>query len=159
VRAGVTLAPMAVAFLVASLQTSRLVPRYGRAVVTAGALAQLAGLAALGVTLAVTWPRVEPAQLTAALAVMGYGQGLVMPTLLRVVLSDVPVEVAGAGSGVFTTMQQVSLAVGVGTLGTLFVTLAPAARLGVLGATLLVVAVQGLVAGGIAVGSRGFART
>jgi hypothetical protein len=150
---------MAVAFLVASLQTPRLVTRYGRDVVAAGALAQLAGLVALGATLAVTWPRVEPAHLAAGLVVTGYGQGLLMPTLLRVVLSGVPVEVAGAGSGVFTTMQQVSLAVGVGTLGTLFVTLAPAGRLGTLHATLLVLGVQALVAAVIAVGSRGFAKT
>ena len=62
--------------------------------------------------------------------VMGFGQGLTMPSLIRVVLSEVPIESAGAGSGVFTTMQQLSLAVGVASLGTLFISLSAASHLG-----------------------------
>ncbi len=69
-----------------------------------------------------------------------------------------PVEWAGAGSGVLTTMQQVSLAVGVATLGTLFVALAAPTRLGTLHAALVVVLVQVAVAAGIALGSRGLPR-
>jgi hypothetical protein len=89
---------------------------------------------------------------------MGYGQGLVMPPLIRVVLSEVPIESAGAGSGVLTTTQQVSLAVGVATFGSLFLTLAPAARFGTLHAALLVLAIQAVLAAGIAVASRGLPR-
>jgi hypothetical protein len=85
---------------------------------------------------------------------MGFGQGWVMPSLIRVVLSDVPVASAGVGSGVLTTTQQVSLAVGVATLGTLFVSLARSG-VGTLHAALVVLAVQALVAAGIVVGSRG----
>ena len=154
-RAGLTLAPMAVAFLFASLQMARLVVRFGRRVITAGAVFQLLGLLIVAATLDAAWPRVSPAELAPGLAVMGLGQGLVMAPLMRVVLSEVPIESAGAGSGVLTTMQQVSLAVGVATLGTLFVTLAPLARLGALHAGLVVLLVQTVVAVGIAAGSRG----
>ena len=153
--AGLALAPMALAFLAASLLMPRLVPRFGRTVITAGALVQLTGVGALALTLAGEWPHVPAASLAPALAVAGLGQGLVMPALIRVVLSEVPVQSAGAGSGVLTTMQQVSLAVGVASLGSLFVALSPAQHMGALGATLVVLAVQAAVAAAIAVGSRG----
>jgi EmrB/QacA subfamily drug resistance transporter len=154
-RAGLTLAPMAVAFLAASLATTRLVARYGRRVIGAGGLIQLAGLIVLGVTLVATWPQPTALQLLPGLTVMGVGQGLVMSPLFRVVLSDVPPEIAGAGSGVLTTTQQTSLALGVAVLGTLFVTLAAPDRLGGLHAALVVLGVQATVAAGLAVGSRG----
>ncbi|HMA48075.1 MAG TPA: MFS transporter, partial [Frankiaceae bacterium] len=157
--AGLALAPMAAAFLLASLQTPALVARHGRSVITAGALIQLAGLLVLAVTLTAAWPQVRPAQLGPALLVAGYGQGLVMSPLVRVVLSQVPLAAAGAGSGVMTTTQQVSLALGVATLGTLFVTLAPTGRLGALHATVVVVGIQAVVAAGLAWGSRGLPRT
>ena len=77
---------------------------------------------------------------------------------IRVVLSEVPLSDAGVGSGVFTTTQQVALALGVATLGTLFVSLAPAARFGTLHAAVLILGLQALVAAGIAIGSRGLKR-
>jgi MFS family permease len=153
--AGVALAPMAATFLVASLQTARLVTRYGRRVIGAGALLQFAGLVVLGGTVTAAWPDVRPLYLAPAFAIMGIGQGLLMSPLVRVVLSEVPVESAGAGSGVLTTAQQVSLAIGVATVGTLFVTLMPASRLGPLAAAGVVLGVQGLIAIGIALASRG----
>ena len=61
-----------------------------------------------------------------------------MPSLIRVVLSEVPVAEAGVGSGVLTTTQQVSLAIGVATLGTLFVSLASAGSRGVLHAAVFI---------------------
>jgi hypothetical protein len=81
-----------------------------------------------------------------------------MSPLVRVVLSDVPVESAGAGSGVLTTMQQTSLALGVATIGSAFVSLSPVDRLGALHAVVLVLGIQALVAAGIAGASRGLPR-
>jgi EmrB/QacA subfamily drug resistance transporter len=152
-KAGLTLTPMAVAFLVASLATTRLVARYGRAVIGAGAVTQLAGLVLLIGSLQVWWPHLSPLQLLPSLALMGAGQGLVMSPLVRVVLSEVPPEVAGAGSGVLTTTQQTSLALGVAVLGSVFVTLASPDRLGPLHAALVVLGIQALVAVGLAIGS------
>ncbi|MFD6751086.1 MFS transporter, partial [Streptomyces anthocyanicus] len=48
-----------------------------------------------------------------------------LPVLIRIVLSEIPATRAGVGSGVMATTQQASLAVGVATLGTLFLSLAP----------------------------------
>jgi EmrB/QacA subfamily drug resistance transporter len=153
--AGISLAPLAATFLLASLLMPKLVVRHGHTVITAGALIQLVGLALLILTFEAAWPKVDAGQLAFALAVMGFGQGLVMPPLIRVVLSRVPISDAGAGSGVLSTTQQVSLAVGVATLGTLYVTLAPANRIGTLHAAVVILALQALVAIGIAIGSRG----
>jgi predicted MFS family arabinose efflux permease len=155
-KAGLALLPLALAFLVASLLMPRLVGPWGRTIITAGAAVQLVGLAGLALTLELGWPSVGVWQLAPALAVVGFGQGWVMPPLIRVVLSDVPIASAGVGSGVLTTTQQVSLAVGVATLGTLFVSLA-SGRTGTLHAVLVVLAVQAVVAVGIVVGSRGLA--
>lgn len=153
--AGLALLPLAVSFLVASLLMPRLVGRYGRGLVTAGAALQLLGLGGLAATLASGWPAIGPWELVPAFLVMGFGQGWVMPSLIRVVLSDVPVSSAGVGSGVLTTTQQVALAVGVATLGTLFVTLAHPDGSGTLTGALVVLGVQALVAVGIVAGSRG----
>jgi hypothetical protein len=45
---------------------------------------------------------------------------MIMTTLFRVVLSGVPAERAGVGSGALATTQQTSLALGVAVLATLF---------------------------------------
>jgi EmrB/QacA subfamily drug resistance transporter len=157
-KAGLTLTPMALAFLAASIATTPLVARYGRRVITAGALIQLGGLALLIPSLLVWWPGVSVAELAPSLALMGVGQGLVMSPLIRVVLSEVPPEVAGAGSGVLTTTQQTALALGVAVIGSLFVTLASADHLGPLHAAVVVLGIQACVAAGIALGSRGLPR-
>jgi MFS family permease len=152
--AGLALTPMAATFLVASLLTARAVARFGRSVITAGAGVQAVGLVTVALTAWATWPDLQALQLAPGLAVAGFGQGLVMPSLIRVVLSEVPVASAGAGSGVFTTMQQVSLAVGVAALGSLFLTLAAPGAAGTLPAFLVVLGLQSLVALAIVLGSR-----
>jgi Major Facilitator Superfamily len=154
VKAGLALTPMAVAFLIASLQIARLVVRWGRTVITAGGVIQLLGLLLLIWTLEQTWPHTSPWDLLPSFTVMGFGQGLTMPSLIRVVLSEVPIQSAGAGGGVFTTMQQLSLAIGVASLGTLYITLSAASHLGPLHATVLLVAIQAVIAAGVVAGSR-----
>ncbi len=124
VAAGTALAPMAVSFFAASLIAPRLVTRYGRHVVTAGLTVQGIGLLAVAGTALALWPHLGPLGLAPAMTVLGFGQGMAMSTLLRIVLSEVPPERAGVGGGVMATTQQSSLALGVATLGTLFLTLA-----------------------------------
>jgi hypothetical protein len=75
-----------------------------------------------------------------------------------VVLSEVAAAEAGVGSGVLTTTQQVSLALGVASLGTLFSALQSAGRLGTLHAAICILSLQGLIALGIARGSRRLGR-
>jgi EmrB/QacA subfamily drug resistance transporter len=151
--AGAGLAPMAAAFLLASLSTSRLLRRFGARVLAAGALAQGAGLVILGLTVLAAWPHVPVLLLAPGMVVAGLGQGLVMSPLFGVVLSEVPPASAGAASGVLTTTQQVALALGVATLGSLFITLA-GDGVGMRDGFLVVVAVQVVIAAGLAAGAR-----
>jgi hypothetical protein len=88
------------------------------------------------------------------LAVAGLGQGLVVSPLFGIVLSQVPAAVAGAGSGVLTTTQQSALALGVATLGGLFLSLAGDGT-GISTAFIVVLAVQVVIAAGVAAGARG----
>ncbi|MFG2285456.1 MFS transporter [Streptomyces sp. NPDC048595] len=124
--AGLSLAPLCVTFFLASLAGPRLVRRFGRRVVIAGSLIQGIGLIALALTVHTSWPGTSVAGLAPSMAVLGFGQGMVLPVLLRIVLSELPVAQAGVGGGVMVTTQQSGLALGVATLGTLFLALLPA---------------------------------
>jgi MFS family permease len=152
--AGLGLVPMAAAFLVASLSTARLLSRFGAKVLCAGAVLQAVGIVALGLTVYLRWPHLAVADLGPGLAIAGLGQGLVMSPLFGIVLSEVPAAVAGAGSGVLTTTMQSALALGVATLGSLFLSLAGDGT-GVSTAFIVVLAVQVVVAVGVAAGARG----
>jgi MFS family permease len=151
--AGAGLAPMAAAFLAASLATARLLRRFGSRVLAAGALAQAAGLLILGGTVLAAWPHLPVSWLAPGMVVAGLGQGLVMSPLFGLVLSEVPPASAGAASGVLTTTQQVALALGVATLGSLFIALASDGT-GMRNGFLSVVAVQLVIALGLALGAR-----
>ncbi len=97
--AGLGLVPMAAAFLLASLSTSRLLARFGAKVLGAGGALQAVGLIILGITVYLDWPHLSVIDLAPGLAVAGLGQGLVMSPLFGIVLADVPLEaMAGAGS-------------------------------------------------------------
>jgi EmrB/QacA subfamily drug resistance transporter len=153
VAAGAGLAPMAVTFLVASLSTSRLLRRYGSRVLTAGAVLQGVGLIGLAAAVLATWPGVSLFWLAPGMAVAGLGQGLVMSPLFGTVLSEVPTSSAGAASGVLTTTQQTALALGVATLGSLFIALA-GNGVGMRDGFVTVVAIQVVIAIGLALGTR-----
>ena len=151
--AGLGLVPMAATFLLASLSTSRLLARFGAKVLFAGGLLQAAGLVILALTVYLGWPHLAVADLAPGLAVAGLGQGLVMSPLFGIVLSDVPSALAGAGAGVLTTTQQSALALGVATLGGLFLALAGDGT-GISTAFIVVLAVQVVIAVGVAAGAR-----
>ncbi|MFF1298802.1 MULTISPECIES: MFS transporter [unclassified Streptomyces] len=125
VRAGLALAPMAVVFFFVSLAGPRLVTRYGTRVVTAGAGIQAVGVGLMALVAWRSWPDLGLLELLPGAAVAGAGQALQLPVIFRVVLSEVPTARAGVGSGVMVTTQQSALALGVATLGTLFLSLTP----------------------------------
>ncbi|MFD8480714.1 MFS transporter [Kitasatospora sp. NPDC059673] len=142
VAAGWALVPMAVGYFGASLAGPRLVGLFGSRVITVGAVVQGAGLITLIITALCDWSHFSPLRMFPGVALAGIGQGLVGMPLFRVVLSRVPAERAGVGSGVLATTQQSSLALGVATLGTLFIGLVP--TLGMANALALVLGIQTL---------------
>ncbi|MFI9582221.1 MFS transporter [Streptomyces sp. NPDC052236] len=127
IAAGMALVPMAVTFFVASLAGPRLVVRYGARIVTAGGVLQAVGVAVLALTVWHGWPDLGIVDLLPGVALAGFGQGLQLPVIIRIVLSEVPTDRAGVGSGVMVTMQQSALALGVATLGSLFLSLVSSA--------------------------------
>lgn len=144
VRAGLALAPMAVTFFGVSLAGPRLVARYGTRVVTVGGLIQGVGVALIAVAVWRSWPDLGLVELLPGAAVAGAGQALQLPVLFRIILSEVEPARAGVGSGVMVTTQQSALALGVATLGTLFLSLAPGMGMRDALVTTLVVQVGGI---------------
>uniref|UniRef100_A0AAU2A8E1 MFS transporter n=1 Tax=Streptomyces sp. NBC_00093 TaxID=2975649 RepID=A0AAU2A8E1_9ACTN len=145
VQAGLALAPMAVAFFCVSLAGPRLVTRYGTRVVTVGGLIQGVGVGLIAVAAWRSWPDLGLVELLPGAAVAGAGQALQLPVLFRIILSEIEPARAGVGSGVMITTQQSALALGVATLGTLFLSLAPGMGMGDALVTTLVVQLGGIV--------------
>src|SRR5262249_36505632 len=122
--AGTVMAPMPVAFFVASLFAPRLLSRYGAKAVTIGIAIQATGLVAVLVTVLIAWPHLGFTNLLAGVVTLGGGQGLAMSPLFRIVLADSAPAYAGMSSGIMATTQQISMALGVAVIGTVLLTLA-----------------------------------
>ncbi|HUA96553.1 MAG TPA: MFS transporter, partial [Acidimicrobiales bacterium] len=119
-RAGLTFAPLGVAFALSSLKGRTLHARYGRNVISAGAAAALLGVVGLAVVVAVSGLSATSLELSPVLAMIGIGNGLVIPLIVQGVLQSVPAHRTGAASGMLTTTQQFSMVLGIAAVGTLF---------------------------------------
>ena len=117
-EAGLTFLPCALAFFVASLVVARLsIPARERLLAPAAAAVSVGALALGAITAEaghVTW-----LALAGPLTLMGGGQGIVIPGLNGVVLSETHAAHAGSASGVLATFQQIGAALGVAIVGTL----------------------------------------
>jgi hypothetical protein len=122
-HAGLALTPMAVGFFTGSLLMARLYARFGTRLLATGFALQALGLMTLIATVDAQWPHVSLVSTLPGLAVAGFAQALGLGALFRTVLAGVPQRLAGVGSGVLVTVQQGSLAMGVASLGTLFISL------------------------------------
>ncbi|KUM92100.1 MFS transporter [Streptomyces cellostaticus] len=148
--AGLTLVPMGVAQFAASMLAPYAVRRLGGRAVTLAAAVHLAGLATVTATVLFgPWPDLSPLALAPGLALCGVGQGLELPLYFRNLLAAVPARLAGTGSGLAATLQQSCLAVGVATLGSLFLSLVPGLGMRVALAVVLAVQAAGLVGLGV----------
>ncbi|MFJ3755472.1 MFS transporter [Streptomyces sp. NPDC090080] len=120
-HAGLTGVPFSIAVSVAAgLSVQKLVPRFGRKVLQAGALVM-----GLGVLLYVWESRhyglaLASWQMALPLVVMGLGMGLIVAPLTDAVLSEVPREHAGSASGLINTVQQMGNALGLGLVSVVF---------------------------------------
>lgn len=112
-ESGNTFIACGIAFFVSSYLSAR-ISAYIGVLVTAivGSLMTLAGLFWFKLTLAEIWPVADQLALAGSTAMLGFGQALVLSSFFRVGLSQVPVAMAGSGSAVLTTTQQVCLSLG-----------------------------------------------
>jgi MFS transporter, DHA2 family, multidrug resistance protein len=118
-KAGLFLTPFALAQLIFSPMSARLVSRFGaRAVSTFG-------MAVIGVTFLLYQlvTQTSPAWLLLVIFFLqGMGMANVMPPATTTIMTSLPREKAGVGSSVSNTVRQVGGALGVAVLGTLLTT-------------------------------------
>ncbi|UEP50612.1 MFS transporter [Burkholderia ambifaria] len=120
---GLAILPLGIGFLASPLLMPRLVARFGGyRVLTLGFAMLAAGVATAA---ALAGDHAPGAGFHAGIAAIGVGQGLVLPSVVRIVLAEVDAARAGVASGMVTAMLQIGAAVGAATLGGLFL-----ARLG-----------------------------
>jgi MFS family permease len=118
-QAGLVFLPLALAFVIASRHSAARARHRGTRVLIEGCAIQIAGLAVLALTVAAV--EAPPTVLLAlALAIFGYGQGLVMAPLSSAVLASVKPVSAGAGAGMYGTTAQIANAAGVAAIGATF---------------------------------------
>ncbi|MFP3992380.1 MFS transporter [Streptomyces sp. E11-3] len=120
-RAGLTGIPFSIAVSVAAgISVEKLVPRFGRKVLQAGALTMATGL------LMYLWAagrygmEITSWQMALPLVVMGLGMGLIVAPLTDAVLSEVPKEHSGSASGLINTTLQMGNALGLGLVSVVF---------------------------------------
>ncbi|WP_251018084.1 MFS transporter [Streptomyces sp. ISL-1] len=120
-RAGLTGVPFSIAVSAAAgMSVQKLVPRFGRKVLQAGAVTMATGL------LLYIWEAgrygmgIQSWQMALPLVVMGVGMGLIVAPLTDAVLSEVPREHSGSASGLINTTMQMGNALGLGLVSVVF---------------------------------------
>ena len=119
VHAGLTLTPMVVGMILGMVGSNAAVSRLGRHLFHIGILLIAAGTAGLALTVtgahtASTW------DLAPSLFFIGVGVGASIGQLFRFILTSVSMDEVGSASGVLEAVQQLSSALGVAVLGTIF---------------------------------------
>ncbi|WP_051970745.1 MFS transporter [Kitasatospora azatica] len=118
--AGLEFLPLGLATMAASLLGRRLAARYGQRVLIGGTLLSAIASLLMAVTLRLAGGSVSPVALLLPLALTGLGNGLTMPPLMGSILAGIAPQRIGAASGVLTTTQQFSGAIGVAGVGAVF---------------------------------------
>jgi EmrB/QacA subfamily drug resistance transporter len=119
IRAGLMLTPMVVGMILGMGGSFALVNRLGRHLLHLGILLIAAGAVVLALILtdartASTW------DLLPGLVLVGAGAGASIGQLFRFILTSVTMKEVGSASGVLEAVQQLSTALGVAVLGTIF---------------------------------------
>ena len=118
--AGLSFAPLGVGFAATSLLARPLIARYGPRVASAGLIVAAAGLVGQLLDIHFSGTATDPARLAPLFFAIGVGNGLVIPPLIGVSLTDVAPQKAGAASGMLATGQQFATAAGVAVLSEIF---------------------------------------
>jgi EmrB/QacA subfamily drug resistance transporter len=118
--AGLSFAPLGVGFAITSLLAQPLIARHGARVVSAGLVVAALALAGLLVGIDLSGEATDPARLAPLFFLVGIGNGLVIPALIGVSLTDVPPPKAGAAAGTLATTQQFAAATGIAALSEIF---------------------------------------
>jgi Na+/melibiose symporter-like transporter len=118
--AGLRFLPFAIGFLSASFASARLAPRLGRAILQLGAGLMVTGLLTLMAVVHSSTLGTSAIAYILPLVIYGLGQGTLQAPLVNFILAEVPPADAGSASGVVTMVQQLSFALGVAVIGSVF---------------------------------------
>lgn len=124
-HAGLIFLPFGAGFLIGPLSVSLFRRVLGSYVNPVGMGLEVSGLLWLGWLMSVTPPALAPplASLSAILFLIGLGQGLALPTLMRMVTSRVAPAYAGMIAGITSATLQISTSLSVALIGGVFYTL------------------------------------
>lgn len=118
---GLAFAPLGVGFLLSSLAAPRMITRlalrvlyYGIVLILIGDIGMIFTVQTLGISLH------NPLPLVPFVFLIGVGQGFIGTPLINIILTNIAHRHAGAASGVITTTNQVSQALGVALIGVVF---------------------------------------
>ncbi|KOT55032.1 MULTISPECIES: MFS transporter [Streptomyces] len=114
-HAGLTGIPFSLACSAAAgVSVQKLVPRFGRKVLQAGALIMLAGVLLYIAEAGRYGTGLTSWQMVPAMLLMGGGMGLIVAPITDAAISEVPAEHSGSASGIFNTTSQLGMALGLG---------------------------------------------
>jgi predicted MFS family arabinose efflux permease len=119
IHAGLTLTPMVVGMILGMVGSSAVVSRLGRHLLHIGILLIVAGTAGL-ILMLTSADAASSWDLVPGLFFIGAGVGASVGQLFRFILTSVSMDEVGSASGVMEAVQQLSTALGVAVLGTIF---------------------------------------
>ncbi|MFC5905963.1 MFS transporter [Streptacidiphilus monticola] len=120
-HAGLSMIPLSLGIaLGAGLSGAALGPKFGRRVMHAGLVVMILGSLGLWLTFAQAGTGLNSWELIPALAVTGFGMGLLMAPFFDIALAGVADHETGSASGVLNAVQQLGGSIGVAALGTGF---------------------------------------
>ncbi|MFM9368704.1 MFS transporter [Streptomyces sp. Da 82-17] len=120
-RAGLTGLPWSFGTSIgAGISSALLTARIGRKALLIGAVLLATGLTGLALTIGWRGEDIGSWSMLPALFVAGLGMGFIVAPVLDFILSAVPPQSAGSGSGIVNAVQQVGGAVGVAVIGAVF---------------------------------------
>jgi MFS family permease len=118
--AGLSFAPLGVGFAITSLLARPMIARHGARVVSAGIVVAAAALTIQLVDIHLSGAATDAWRIAPLFFVVGIGNGLVIPALIGVSLTNVAPQKAGAAAGTLATGQQFAIAAGIAILSEIF---------------------------------------
>ena len=121
IQAGLVFVPSGATFMISSLAGARQVREHLRGSLLLGCGITATGLGVIVIViLSGASSTILPWWLVAAVSLTGFGNGLILPALTGLSLSEVAPKKAGMASGVVTTLQQFGASLGVVVMGAVF---------------------------------------
>ena len=114
---GLAILPYGIGIFIGPLVTLPLLSRLRHRLFAIGMAIQVTGYAAIGLCVAL---QSADGPLAAAVFVGGLGQGIAMPRLIDMVLSEIPPQQAGLAAGILNSTLQLGTSVSVALIGPLF---------------------------------------